>query len=288
MENKETPDIPLNNFQQWMLHLLMDPYQQTGAASERLPDSLKGSGLEAVIQDTKKLSAREHLAIYQRSYIARLRHCMAQQFSALEHALGADLFRGFADAYLSEHPSRNYNLMGLGSEFANYLERNRPDRDSPEKEDWPDFMIELARLEYTLNMAFEEQAEEDSALATNETPEEHLQLAPVCYPMAFTFPVRWYYSEFKKGNDPDIPAKQPSYCVILRHEYQLALYDLHQEQYELLCYLKSGLRLRSALLRFEQEHPQEVEQFRRVWPEWKRKWIEVNLFVDSRVVARIE
>ena len=84
-----------------MQHQLMDPYGQTGATAP----------VESLIYDSTRLSAREHLAIYQRSYIARLRDCMAQQFTALAYALGPELFQGFADEYLSACPSTHYNLM---------------------------------------------------------------------------------------------------------------------------------------------------------------------------------
>jgi len=73
---------------------------------------------------------------------------MASQFKALEYALGESLFKGFADQYLQANPSQSYTLMDLGKNFSSYLEATRPDKEYSEKEDWPDFMIELAAFEY--------------------------------------------------------------------------------------------------------------------------------------------
>ena len=84
-------NIPLLQFQEWMQQLLLDPFQQTEVnPSDILPDAFHT--LEDVVHDSEKLAAKDHLAIYQRSYIARLRNCMATQFSALEYALGEDIF----------------------------------------------------------------------------------------------------------------------------------------------------------------------------------------------------
>jgi len=90
---------------------------------------------------------------------------MAQQFSALEYALGEDLFRAFADDYLAACPSRHYNLAELGRLFPAYLQANRPGALSEEKEDWIDFVIELARFEYDLSVLFDQPAEEGYRLA---------------------------------------------------------------------------------------------------------------------------
>lgn len=146
--------IPLNQFQQWMQQLLLDPFQHTDVAPVQfLPEHLQqqasdATGIETLIEDTKNLNARRHLGIYQQGYIARLRNCMSQQFSALEYALGEDIFVAFADGYLASHPSTHYNLGSLGKEFPNYMRVNRPDADTEVNEDWIDFMIELAQFEF--------------------------------------------------------------------------------------------------------------------------------------------
>ena len=80
----------------------------------------------ALVNDSSRLSAEQHLGIYRRGYIARLRECMKNQFSALNYALGDKLFQMFADEYLGAHPSVSYTLSELGRKFPDFLEATRP------------------------------------------------------------------------------------------------------------------------------------------------------------------
>jgi hypothetical protein len=276
---QKTVKIPLRNFQHWMQQLLLDPYQQTAVnPSDLLSDQFNAASIEDVICHSEKLTAQEHLGIYQRSYIARLRNCMSQQFSALEYALGEDLFCAFADDYLASKPSQNYNLAYLGAHFADYLEANRPDAHENIKEDWIDFMIELARYEYAIGVIFEMKAEEDYQLATIDTDENKLKLVPICELFKFKFPVRKYYSDFKNEKQPNLPSERESYCVVLRHQFKLAIYDLHKEQFEFLNYLKEQTNIPEAKELFKAQYKENVPSFDEVWNNWKESWIAANFF----------
>ncbi len=88
-ESKKTP--ALSEIQKWMQSALLQPYATTS--------------IEEMVKDSERLDAKAHLAIYQRSYVARLRECMSKQFGALEYSLGKSLFRQFADEYLQTYPS---------------------------------------------------------------------------------------------------------------------------------------------------------------------------------------
>ena len=276
---QKTVKIPLKDFQQWMQQLLLDPYQQTGVnPNDLLSNAVNAASIEDVICHSEKLTAREHLAIYQRSYIARLRNCMSQQFSALEYALGEGIFCAFADDYLASRPSYNYNLSFLGAHFADYLENNRPDANEDVKEDWIDFMIELARFEYAIGVLFDEKAEENYQLATIDTLEDELKLVPVFALFKFQFPVRKYYYEFKNGKNPNLPLQNESYCVVLRHKFKLAIYDLHKEQYDFLCFLKEHKDIAVAKESFKIHYKENDLQFEQVWNSWMERWINSNFF----------
>ena len=273
----EKVHLPLAQFQEWMQQLLLDPFQQTEVhPADLLPNSL--NSIEDLVQDSKRLAAKDHIAIYQRSYIARLRNCMSIQFSALEYALGEDIFTAFADDYLASRPSHNYNLALLGNHFASYLEENRPDKHLEQQEDWINFVIELARYEYDLGVIFEKKADEDYQLANGTTPEENLVLVPICELFQFDFPVRKFYSDFKHGKEPHLPYEQKSYAAVLRYNYKLMVYDLHKEQYDFLRFLKNGSSLLQAKEHFKKEYPNHVADFERVWNDWKTRWIQAKFF----------
>ncbi|GAB5522491.1 MAG: hypothetical protein Roseis2KO_03630 [Roseivirga sp.] len=275
----DSTKIPLSGFQQWMQQMLLDPHGQTDVdPMQMLPAELQAGSLEAVVNDSDRLSAREHLAIYQRSYIARLRDCMAKQFSALEYALGEQLFCGFADNYLELYPSKSYNLMNLGEHFADYLEDTRPDKGAPVKEEWPDFMIELARFEYATMIIFDEKAEEDFVLADENTPEEQMSLIPVFYAFHFQFPIRWFYSEFVNDREPGLPRAQQTFCAMVRRDYKLALFDLNQGQYYLLSYLKGGYTISEAKQLVCDNEGFDADKLEEVWLVWKKRWIQLGFF----------
>ncbi|MGO4771299.1 putative DNA-binding domain-containing protein [Flavobacterium sp. W22_SRS_FK3] len=276
---QKTVKIPLKDFQQWMQQLLLDPYQQTGInPNDLLSNESNITSIEDVICHSEKLTAQEHLGIYQRSYIARLRNCMSQQFSALEYALGEDLFCAFADDYLASKPSQNYNLSFLGAHFADYLENKRPDAKEEIKEDWIDFMIELTRFEYEISVLFEVKAEEDYQLANMDTHENELKLVPIFALFKFRFPVRKYYSEFKNGKQPDLPLENETYCVVLRHKFKLAIYDLHKEQYDFLIFLKEQGNIATAKQLFKSNYKENSILFEKVWSSWKERWVTANFF----------
>ncbi|MDY8136626.1 DNA-binding domain-containing protein [Aquimarina sp. 2201CG5-10] len=266
-------NFPLADVQKWIQHSLLHPYEQRQRSNEKI--------LESLIKSSKRLSASKHLAIYQRSYIARLRDCMSKQFSALEYALGEDLFRAFVDEYLQEHPSNNYNLILLGEKFPDYLEKTRPDKNEVTKEDWPDFMIELARFEYTINIIFEEKVEENYILATDKTLEENLQLIPSFYVFDFQFPIKWYYSSFANGNEPELPLPERTYCVIVRHDYKLFFHDINQGQFLFLQYLIAGHTINQTKELFASKNIADLNQVHIFWTMWKKRWIQAGFFAEN-------
>ncbi len=280
MALEESAYLPLPAFQRWMQQALLGPQPAPeGNTGESWPPAFGAAGgIEAVINHSDRLSAQEHLAIYQRSYVARLRSCMAQQFSALEYALGADLFRAFADDYLAAFPSAHYNLSELGRLFPAYLQANRPDALSAEKEDWIDFVIELAAFEYDLGVLFDRQAEEGYQLAGMADAEDALELVPTCTLFTFHFPINTFYTRFRKGEQPDLPFAAPSHCVVLRHHYQLAVYELRPEHHTFLGLLAAGLSVPAAKAAFVRDQLIDADAFAQLWPVWKQNWIAANLF----------
>jgi hypothetical protein len=277
--SKDQPHIPLKDLQAWMQQVLINPLGTAEkTANDFLPEHLKGANVDALIAPSSKLNSRQRLAIYQQGYIARLRACMANQFKTLQYALGEELFEQFADMYIQAHPSTSYNLIHLGDRFADFLEATRPDKEAEEKESWIDFMIELITFEYYINTSFDEVSDDDYQLADNNTTEEALQLVPVFYLFEHEYPVLWYYQTFINGHQPEQPLPQKSYSLILRNNYQLELFPLQQAQYFLLRYIKKYATVPTAIKHFRNDYQINGEQWRKVWPTWKKHWMEAGYF----------
>ncbi|WP_298422171.1 DNA-binding domain-containing protein [uncultured Kordia sp.] len=253
--------------QQWMQSQLINPQFR--------------NDYEDFVKSTSKLSAKQHLQIYQRSYIARLRDCMIAQFPALSHALGKELFLEFADLYLHQYPSKSYTLGDLGQHFGTFLEETRPDKDAEVKESWPDFMIELANFEFLVNIIFDEKADENHQKTTLETKEEDLKLVPVFHLYKHQFPVSLYYKEVVNDRNPTLPFEAESYCVLLRRKYRLGLFELNRVQYYFLTKLKETQSIYKTKQFFITQHNFDANELESHWKQWKVKWLEEGFFTST-------
>lgn len=256
---KEQEKMTLDKIQQWMQGTLLHP---TGTSKEEI---------ESVIRPSQRMAAHQHLAIYQRSYVARLRECMSKQFPALQYALGDQLFQGFVDEYLKTYPSENYNLIELGKKFPQFLAETRPDKDAKEKEDWPDFLIELATFEYHIQVIFDKKNKEEEVVSKSS---DGLKLTPVFHLFEFRFPIFYYYQSLQKGENPELPFEQYSWCAIYRINYRIAFQGLNYWQFRLLGLLKEGKSIEEILEILVRESGSPKERVMRSWVDWKRKWVE--------------
>ncbi|MGH1383350.1 HvfC/BufC family peptide modification chaperone [Kordia sp.] len=265
--SREAAEKSFAQIQQWMQNQLMHP-QFAG-------------DYEAYVKSTSKLSAKQHVNIYQRSYIARLRDCMVAQFPALSHALGRQLFLQFADLYLLEYPSKSYTLGDLGQHFGAFLEETRPDKDAEIKETWPDFMIELADFEFLINNSFDEKVHENHQKATLETKEESLQLVPVFHLLKHEHPISLYYKEAVNDRDPQLPFPQESYCALLRRNYRLGLFEIYPIQYHFLAKFKETQSITQAKQFLVNQFKVDADELENHWQQWKTKWLEEGFFVKQ-------
>ncbi len=257
-----------------MQQALLNPHDP-GSENPAAPGA--GLAVDAVLHHSSRLTAQQHLLLYQRSYVARLRSCMAQQFSALEYALGKELFQAFADDYLAARPSTHYNLAELGRLFPAYLQANRPDAQSAQKEDWIDFVIELAAFEYAISELFDRQVDENYRLAEVRDADDHIGLVPACLPFRFQFPINTFYTQFKKGENPELPFAAASQCVVVRDKYKLAIYGVQPEHYEVLALLAQGMTATAATSVFVHRRALDTDAFAQLWPIWKQNWMAHNL-----------
>jgi len=254
----------LNQVQNWMQGMLVKGRPATNG----------GMAIEAVVNPTKKLSALRHLNIYRSSYIARLRACMQNQFSALAYALGNDLFESFADQYLDSSPSESYTLNTLGEKFPAFLAKTRPDTDQEHKESWPDFMIQLAGFEYALSEIFDEKAQEnDDINLTIDTPDRLLKLTPVLRLFHHRFPICQYYLDFTQHKEPDLPFPAESFCAVTRRNYKLGLFNIRGAQYHFLTYMQQGKSVKKSMKQLAKDFEYKFEDLEKIWPEWKRSFI---------------
>ncbi len=175
--------------------------------------------LEDVVTRSTTLSAAERLAIYSRSYVARLLECFHAEYPCLTYALGRDLFNAFVADYLHHYPPRSYTLHRLAEHFPHHLATTRPDaaQVSDQRETWPDFIVDLARLERAFMETYDGPGAEGESLLNpaqwrglSEVSRHRMRLVPVpCLRLlAFQFPVATYFTAFRAGDEPPFPSPQ--------------------------------------------------------------------------------
>ena len=265
-------DAPLGALQRWMLRTLVAP---GGANPQSIADTLLPG---------PHLDAAGCLAIYQRSYILRLRLCLGEQFPATRHALGKALFDDFADDYLRACPSDSHTLYELGRRFAERMQQSRPDRDLPEdqREHWIDFMVDLARYEHELFRLFDATGHEGQPWPDADADDSALVLQPCLTLARYDYAVARYYHEVRAERSPAFPAKAPSHVVILRRDYQTATYPVSPLHHRFLCALQLHREVKRALADIAAWSGRPLDSVIHSWAtEVRRAWIDAGFFVLS-------
>ena len=262
---------PLDALQGWMHHALVFP-QHTSREE-----------IATLLEPSSRLTAAERLAIYQRSYYQRILKCMSEQFPALCHALGDELFTDFAREYFQACPPESYTLYDLGRRFPGYLDETRPDRTNRDghREGWIDFMVDLARFERQLFVMFDAEGHEGKPFADEDTPDTRLRLQP-CFALAeYRFSVAWYYHEVQQRTDPEFPPPQQSFVALVRKDYLTHTLPLTAPHFTFLKALHSGQQVHQALEQVAQEFAIPIETVSQSWIAAngiRKRWIDAGFF----------
>ena len=115
--------------------------------------------------------------------------------------------------------------------------------------DWPDFLIDLARLELTFNEVFdgpgvegERLLEADPLLAI--TPERLLESRLVGVPclrlLVLRYPVHRYFTAVRRHEDPGPPEPAQTFLAVTRRRFVVRHYELSRPAYQLLHALLEG------------------------------------------------
>lgn len=192
MESNKSDSFDLRQLQQWMQSVITHQHGiRAGIDSEQARGEIDISAeqVEQVIRRSQNLTSIERLEVYGNAYYARLLECLRECFPALAEALGEEVFDEFTFGYLQQYPSESYTLDRLGDHFAQHLQETRPDAiESAEGQvGWPDFLIDLATLEWNIEMVFDGPGIEDQdlldldqiqAISHEQWPEAVLQPVP--------------------------------------------------------------------------------------------------------------
>jgi len=230
--------------------------------------------------------------VYGNAYCSRLLECLRTIYPALTNTLGEELFNEFAFGYLQEYPSRSYTLEHLGTHFAKYLDETRPAKEpDDEGPSWPDFLVDLARLEWIVAEVFDGPGAESGLLldadqlrdvAPDAWPHARLKTVPCLRLIKTRFPLSEFYMAARNKRDseegPAPPAPRDSYQAITRINFVVRRFDLSRVQYELLAALIDGETVGEALMCAAKLAECDDEQLAQNLQSWFAAWSSAQFF----------
>jgi hypothetical protein len=247
-------------------------------------DPLADPAAHMLFATGRGLSAEGGLAVYQRGYFLRIAACMREQFPALCHALGRALFDDFVADYIRDCPPERHTLYDLGRRFPEWMEANRPDPQV--REAWVDFMIDLARFEYSAFVMFDAEGNEGRPFATADTDDTALRLQPAFTLGSYRFPVAGYYHAVRRGEAPPLPPPVPCYIALVRSDYVTRTVSLSEPQHGFLTAMLAGSGVEAALANVSARNGLDPEEVGRMWrgaQGSRERWIDWNFFVAASV-----
>jgi hypothetical protein len=252
-------DPRLDQIQRWLQAVIMHPEGvEAGIESPeaRSEIDVPAGKIEQVVDASQNRTSVERLEVYANAYYARLLECLRDEFPALLHAVGEEVFDELGFAYLQAYPSTSYTLSELSRNFAQFLEETRPRDEDEEGPSWPDFMIDMARLERTYSEIFDGPgterlkllgADEIRRIRPDEWPAARLVPVPCLRLLALRYPVHEYATAVRKKEDPPLPEPLSTWLAVSRIDYVVRRWTLAPEQYDLLYSLLSGLTVGDAI-----------------------------------------
>ena len=305
----DQPESPLAKVQRWMQSVIMHPDGvAAGLDSEaaRRHIDVPPEQVEQVISPSQALSSVERLAIYANAYYARLLECLGEEFPVLKQTLGEETFDAFAFGYLQSYPSRSYTLNRLGANFAAFLAETRPagsdditDASNPEVDtltllspDWPDFLIDLATLEWTFSQVFDGpgverepllEATELRNIGIDRWPSSRIETVPCLKLLELRFPVNAYYTAARKGELPPLPEQARNWLAVNRRDYIVRRHEISEPQFVLLTALVEGKTIGAAIERVLELPDANVDQLASQLRTWFHDWAAEGFF--RRIVA---
>lgn len=283
-----TGDSPnLGVIQRWMQAVLTHPDGVMGGVRSPEARGLIEVGpdeLGHILTRSRALSPADRLGVYADAYYARLLECLRDEFPALAHALGPELFDEFAVDYLQAHPPRNYTLQQLGSHFPRFLADTCPADEDPA---WAAFLIDLASLERLYAEVFDGPGSEGQELISVDRlatipndvlPSIRLIPAADLHLVTLRSPVHEFISGVRRNEVPEIPERAETLLAIHRRNYVVRRHRLTRPQFVILDAILAGETIGEAVGRAADYVDEDRGGFACDLRDWFRDWAAEGFF----------
>ncbi len=271
------PDAPpddgsLRARQEWFARAVMSP--ETAAAPS-------ASDADRVLTPGPRLSCLERLEVYRHAYHLRLIECLADDYPALQAAVGEPAFDRMARAYIALYPSTSPNLNAYGRRMSEWCRV----QESFESIAPRAFLADLATLEWAIVEVIHAASTEPLTLSgLRDVPVERwvdarMTTTPAFRLLRFVYPVNTYFQAFREGKSQAIPDRCASAAAVYRSGPTVWRMDLSDPMFDLLNGLWGGATLGTSLERAAAgfgDLSEEVAVARVM--AWFREWVSSGLF----------
>ncbi len=276
--------VPLRALQEWFARAVMHPVSVTAGVDEQREiggEPLGASDVERVVLPSSRLSGVERIEIYHDAYRARLVECLADDYPALQNALGEARFESLCHAYMAEFPSRSPNLNFFGRHMSDFCRTARV---------IPVWSADLAALEWALVEVIH------AAPVESPSQETLAKIAPADWPRArftpgdavrvlrFDWAVNAYFQAFNTGADVTEPAPGWSSTAVFRDGATIWRMDMSRPMHALLASLLGGAPLGQALDALATSGALAEDEAPLVM-QWFRDWVRYGFFASIAVGA---
>jgi hypothetical protein len=187
----------------------------------------------------------ERLDVYHAGYRSRLVECLADDFPAVEYALGEEAFRTLCHAYIAEHPSQSPSLNRFGRHMAPFVLARGGALGA--------FLHDLAALEWAIverihappaeaiDLDVLQQVPLDLWAGARFAPSGAIEVLELRYA------ANRFFQAFREQQGPRIPDAAPTVTVVYRRGWSVWRMDLAPAMRKLLDALFAGVPLGEAL-----------------------------------------
>jgi hypothetical protein len=289
---------PLRALQEWFSAVTMHPESVeagiAAAGSQGPLASIGAADAARVIVGDARLDALSRLGVYHDAYRARLVECLADDYPAVQYALGEEAFTAVCHAYIAAYPSRGPSLNPYGEKMAAFLEPDQPGgalctASAGNDEHLARFASDLARLEWALVEVIHApkapvlDPAELQAIAPDAWGNARLPPAETLRLVRGSYPVNRFFQLFKQDEEPALPelaSPSPSAVAVYRVGFVLWRMDLTPAMADLLEGLMSGATLGEALGSLDETVKDEAElaEAERQVMAWFQSWVTCGFF----------
>lgn len=242
-------------------------------------DSRPHASVQRLIKPSATMTPWERLQIYREGYRERLVECLADDYPALQFALGGDAFADLCCEYIAGRPSRSPSLNFFGRQMSRFCRARKR---------WliGAFAADLAALEWALvEVLHAGLVAPLSNDALSRLPGEHWSSARFLPSAAVRLvraahPVNAYFQSFRDGHSPRIPEPKESATAVWRDGPTIWRKDLEPAEAAVLSRLFAGASIGQALAAIDRDSP-EIPDAASI-ATWFRHWVSNGFFIGLR------